>query len=51
MEFLDSLKKNDLFLDFVTGDLYEFTKAAGSWASIMNIGLHKKLIAEKLSII
>ena len=25
-EFLNSLKRNDYFLDYVTGDIYEFRK-------------------------
>jgi len=45
--FLDTLKKNDFFLDYVTGDLYEYRTSNKEWTPVMNIGLHKKKVAEK----
>ena len=45
--FLNELKKNDKFLDFVTGDVLEYHTINQSWVPIVNIGLHKQLTAEK----
>ena len=45
--FLTSLKKNDNFLDFVTGDILEYRSVYHTWVPIMNIGLHKQIAAEK----
>jgi hypothetical protein len=45
--FLDTLKKNDFFLDYVTGDLYEYRTSNSEWTPVMNVGLHKKKVAEK----
>ena len=46
-EFLKRLKKNDYFLDFVTGDILEYHIINHNWSPIMNIGLHKQIAAEK----
>ena len=45
--FLINLKKNDNFLDFVTGDILEYRSVYHTWVPIMNIGLHKQITAEK----
>lgn len=45
--FLSNLKKNDNFLDFVTGDILEYRSVYHTWVPIMNIGLHKQIAAEK----
>ena len=45
--FLSNLKKNDNFLDFVTGDILEYRSVYHTWVPIMNIGLHKQITAEK----
>ena len=47
LKFLTNLKKNDYFLDFVTGDILEYHIINKSWTPIMNIGLHKQIAAEK----
>ena len=44
--YLTNLKREDAFLDYVTGDVYEF-KSTNEWVPIMNIGIHKLLYAEK----
>ena len=44
--YLSNLKREDAFLDYVTGDVYEF-KSTNEWVPIMNIGIHKLLYAEK----
>jgi hypothetical protein len=46
-KFLSNLKKNDNFLDFVTGDILEYRSVYHTWVPIMNIGLHKQIAAEK----
>ena len=46
-KFLTNLKKNDNFLDFVTGDILEYRSVYHTWVPIMNIGLHKQITAEK----
>ena len=46
-EFLNEIKKNDHFLDFVTGDVFEYRTITRTWESIVNIGLHKQMVAEK----
>ena len=46
-EFLGEIKKNDHFLDFVTGDVLEYRSISKTWESIVNIGLHKQIVAEK----
>ena len=46
-ELFQSLKRNDNFLDFVSGDILEFRPNEQIWAPIKNIGLHKQLTAEK----
>ena len=46
-KFLSNLKKNDNFLDFVTGDILEYRNVYHTWVPIMNIGLHKQIAAEK----
>jgi hypothetical protein len=48
-EFIMNLKKNDYFLDFVSGDLFHYHKVGQNWMPIMNVGLHKMLTAEKYS--
>ena len=45
--FLKNLKKNDYFLDYVTGDILEYHIINKTWIPIMNIGLHKQIAAEK----
>ena len=45
--FLKRLKKNDYFLDFVTGDILEYHIINHIWSPILNIGLHKQIAAEK----
>ena len=47
INFLNNLKKNDYFLDYVTGDILEYHIINKVWIPIMNIGLHKQLAAEK----
>ena len=47
INFLKRLKKNDFFLDFVTGDILEYHIVNHIWSPIMNIGLHKQTAAEK----
>jgi hypothetical protein len=47
INFLKRLKKNDFFLDFVTGDILEYHIINRIWSPIMNIGLHKQIAAEK----
>ena len=46
-QLFKSLKRNDNFLDFVSGDILEFRPNEQIWAPIKNIGLHKQLTAEK----
>ena len=46
-QFLKGLKKNEIFLDFVTGDLLEYRNHDNIWEPIMNIGLHHQISAEK----
>ena len=46
-KFLTNLKKNDNFLDFVTGDILEYRSVYHTWVPIMNIGMHKQISAEK----
>ena len=46
-KFLTNLKKNDNFLDFVTGDILEYRSVYHTWVPIMNVGLHKQIAAEK----
>ena len=46
-KFLRDLKKNDNFLDYVTGDILEYRSIDKTWVPIMNIGLHKQIAAEK----
>ena len=45
-KYVKELKNNDMFLDFVTGDILEY-KNNKTWVPIKNIGLHKQLTAEK----
>lgn len=47
LQFLMNLKKNDFFLDYVTGDILEYHTIEKTWMPIMNIGLHKQIAAEK----
>ncbi len=46
-QYLNGIKKNDIFLDFVTGDLLEYRNNENMWEPIMNIGLHHQISAEK----
>jgi len=46
-EYLKGIKTNEIFLDFVTGDLLEYRNADNSWEPFMNIGLHHQISAEK----
>ena len=45
-KYVKELKNNDIFLDFVTGDILEY-KNNETWVPIKNIGLHKQISAEK----
>ena len=45
-DVVKNLKRADVFLDFATGDIYEY-KSSKQWEPIYNIGLHKLLYAEK----
>ncbi len=45
--YLKEIKKNDNFLDFVTGDVLEYRNLTKSWVPIMNIGLHKIVMSMK----
>lgn len=45
IEYVKNLKRDDAFLDYVTGDVYECNN--GAWTPIMNIGVHKLIYAEK----
>ena len=45
-KYVKELKNNDMFLDFVTGDILEY-KNNKTWVPIKNIGLHEQLTAEK----
>ena len=45
-KYMKELKNNDMFLDFVTGDIFEY-KNNETWIPIKNIGLHKQKTAEK----
>ena len=44
--FLNEIKPNEIFLDYVTGDILEY-KRNEIWSPIKNIGMHKQIIAEK----
>ena len=46
LKFLNRIRKNELFLDFVTGDLLEYRNNENFWEPIMNIGLHHQISAE-----
>lgn len=45
-KYMKELKNNDIFLDYVTGDILEY-KNNETWVPLKNIGLHKQLTAEK----
>jgi hypothetical protein len=45
--FLKNLTKSDYFLDYVTGDLYQYRIGDHSWSPVLNIGLHKHSMTEK----
>ena len=47
LKYLKGIKKNELFLDFVTGDLLEYRNNDNYWEPIKNIGLHHQISAEK----
>ena len=47
IKYLKGIKKNELFLDFVTGDLLEYRNNDNYWEPIMNIGLHHQISAVK----
>ena len=47
IQFFKGIKKNEILLDFVTGDLLEYRKNDKFWEPIMNIGLHHQITAEK----
>jgi hypothetical protein len=46
---LRKLKKNDYFLDYVTGDLLSYNNVNSSWIPKMNIGIHNSQTAQKYS--
>ena len=46
LQFFNGIKKNEIFLDFVTGDLLEYRNNDNSWEPIMNIGLHHHISSE-----
>ena len=45
--YFKGTKTNEIFLDFVTGDLLGYRENDNSWEPIMNIGLHHRITAEK----
>ena len=45
-KYINEIKPNDIFLDFVTGDILEY-KSNKTWIPIKNIGLHRQITAEK----
>ena len=45
--YFKGTKTNEIFLDFVTGDLLGYRENNNSWEPIMNIGLHHRITAEK----
>ena len=45
-KFIKELRNNDIFLDFVTGDILEY-KNNETWVPLKNIGMHKQSTAEK----
>ena len=45
-KFIKELRNNDIFLDFVTGDILEY-KNDETWVPLKNIGMHKQSTAEK----
>ena len=45
--YLKDIKKNDNFLDFVTGDVLEYRYLTKTWIPIMNIGLHNIVMSMK----
>ena len=45
--FIKNSKKSDFFLDYVTGDAYEYKNFKNEWEPMMNIGLHKQKLTEK----
>ena len=45
--YFKGTKTNEIFLDFVTGDLLGYRENDNSWEPIMNIGLHHQISAEK----
>ena len=45
-KYMKQIKNNDIFLDYVTGDILEY-KNNETWVPLKNIGLHKQLTAEK----
>ena len=47
LKYLKGIKKNELFLDFVTGDLLEYRNNDNYWEPIMNIRLYHQISAEK----
>ncbi len=46
---LRKLKKNDYFLDYVTGDILSYNSVNSSWIPKMNIGIHNAQTAQKYS--
>ena len=46
LQYLKGIKKNEFFLDFVTGDLLEYRNNDNFWEPVMNIGLHHHISAE-----
>ena len=45
--YFKGTKTNEIFLDFVTGDLLGYRENENSWEPMMNIGLHHQITAEK----
>ena len=45
--YFKGTKTNEIFLDYVTGDLLGYRENDNSWEPIMNIGLHHQISAEK----
>ena len=45
--YFKGTKTNEIFLDYVTGDLLGYRENDNSWEPVMNIGLHHQISAEK----
>lgn len=43
-QILENMKKNDYFLDFVSGDLYLYDKRNKMWVPFSNVGVHNDTV-------